>query len=76
MDQRYEAILGFNTKQWWAYDTETGELCDPPTDVLNDIREHGGETSDEQEDYFNQILASEPSWLNDEGYRFDGEMEI
>lgn len=72
---RYEAILGFNTKQWWAYDTETEELCDPPTEILDAIEAHS-DNVDEQEEFFNEILAEEPDWLNDEDYRYDGDMDI
>ena len=68
--QRYEAVLGFNTKQWWAYDNETDEFCDPPTEVLNAIHNHSNNV-DTQEDFFNEILSTEPDWLNDEGHRYE-----
>lgn len=67
---RYTAVLGFNTKQWWAYDNETDEYCDPPTVVLDEISNHS-DNVDEQEDYFNKILATEPEWLNDKEHRYN-----
>lgn len=72
---RYEAILGFNTKQWWAYDNETGEVCDPPTEVLEKIKAYSDDIN-EQGRYFNELLAEEPDWLNDEDYRYDEDTEI
>ena len=69
---RYEAVLGFNTKQWWAYDNETDEYCDPPTFVLEQIANHS-DNVDEQEDFFDEILATEPEWLNDKDFRYDAE---
>lgn len=66
---RYDAILGFNTKQWWAYDNETDEYCDPPIKVLDEIENHSRDV-DEQQRYFQDILDENPSWLYDEGYRY------
>ena len=67
---RYEAVYGFNTKQWWAYDNYTDEYCDPPTDVLDRIDDYSSDI-DEQEKYFNNILDTDPSWLYDDGYRYN-----
>ena len=67
---RYEAVYGFNSKQWWAYDNETDEYCDPPTDVLDNIENYSSDI-DEQEEYFNKILDTDPSWLYDDGYRYN-----
>ena len=66
---RYEAVLGFNTKQWWAYDNEMDEYCDPPSEVLEKIKQHS-EDVNEQEKFFNNLLKAEPEWLNDEGFRY------
>lgn len=68
--QRYESVLGFNTKQWWAYDNITDEYCDPPTEVLDAIKNHSTNV-DTQEDFFNEILSTEPDWLNDKEHRYD-----
>lgn len=67
---RYDAILGYNTKQWWAYDNKTDEYCDPPIKVLDEIKQHS-DNIDEQRDYFNDILSKEPEWLNDKGHRYN-----
>lgn len=67
---RYNAILGFNTKQWWAYDNETDEYCDPPITVLEEIKKHSDDLK-EQEEYFNKILAEKPNWLNDVRHRYN-----
>ena len=68
--KRYEAVLGPNTKQWWAYDNETDEYCDPPSNVLEEIKKHSSNI-DEQESFFNELLANEPAWLNDDEFRYD-----
>ena len=67
MQQRYLPILGFNSKQWWAYDERTGEVIDPPMGVLKEIKSH---PMDEQEGFFEELLSKEPDWLNDKDYRF------
>ena len=67
---RYEAVFGFNSKQWWAYDNETDEYCDPPSRVLEEITNHSDDI-DKQEDFFNEILSTEPDWLNDKEHRYD-----
>ena len=73
---RYTAILGPNTKQWWAYDEETGDMIDPPSDVLEQIEDYSDDV-DEQEEYFNSILETEPEWLEDTDHRYtDGEFDI
>lgn len=64
---RYTPVFGFNTKQWWAYDNETDEWCDPPTDVLNDIKNCSNLS---EEEYFQNLLDENPDWLYDEGYRY------
>lgn len=67
---RYMAVLGFNTKQWWAYDNKTDEYCDPPLSVLEQIENHS-DNIDAQRDFFDGILATEPEWLNDKEHRYD-----
>lgn len=71
---RYEACFGPNTKQWWLYDTETDEYCDPPTKVLkrvaalNDMR-----TADEVDDQgvlLEKIANRKNNWINDKQYRY------
>lgn len=69
-NKKYEAVLGFNTKQWWVYDNETDVYIDPPNEVLEDIKKFSSDIN-EQEKYFNNILATEPEWLKDEDYYYD-----
>lgn len=76
MSNRYCAILGFNSKKWWAYDEKEDEFIDPPKEVLKEINQKGGdwrENPDKAENYFNKLLAKEPSWLNDVNYRFSSD---
>ena len=76
---RYEAVLGFNSKQWWAYDVLTDEYCDPPKIVLEEIDKYGGdwrEDPNKAEAYFNELLSKEPDWLNDKAYRYSGDTNI
>lgn len=74
---RYEACKGFNTKQWWIYDTEDEMLIDPPIEVCNIARKIERRFSCEAaSEFIERIAFNEPDWLFDEDYRFDGEMEI
>lgn len=66
---RYEVVLGFNTKQWWIYDNDTDEYCDPPCEVLDDVKNHSADI-DEQERFLREIVSAEPNWLNDTDYRY------
>ena len=72
---RYAAVLGFNTKQWWAYDEENDTFIDPPAEILDSLP-NWRENVDETEEAFQKILDEEPDWLNDEEYIYDGEIEI
>lgn len=62
---RYEILLGFNTKQWWAYDNFYDEYVDIPSDILN------GLPKENQENYLREIVNKNPEWLYDQGYRYD-----
>ena len=66
----YEAVFGFNSKQWWAYDNTTDEYCDPPISVLEEIANHSDDV-DVQEKFFNEILSKKPDWLNDKEHRYN-----
>lgn len=66
---RYEAILGFNTKQWWVYDNEENTYIDPPSSVLESLSDE----TDIAEEQLNNLLAYKPDWLNDEDYQYDAE---
>lgn len=71
---RYEPVLGPNTKQWWAWDTELDEYCDPPLKILEDIANFSDDIN-EQRDYFDKVLSEDPDWLYEEEYRYS-EIEI
>lgn len=79
MNDRYEALLGPNTKQFWLYDNDNDTYIDPPTKVLekaDEIRyKDGNETADsisEAEAYLERLAAQEPEWLHD-GNEYDAE---
>ena len=63
---RYEALLGFNTKQLWIYDSKNDTYIDPPTEVLNEVKDDEGKLME----IANAI--PEPEWLHD-GNEYDAE---
>ena len=77
---RYEPTLGHNTKQWWIYDNETDEFCDPPTKVLKQIKSivksDTYEQVESQRSKLQAIVDKNPDWLYDKGYRYEGNLEI
>lgn len=74
---RYEACKGFNTKQWWIYDTEDEMLIDPPIKVCKIAKKIEWTVSCEAaSEFIERIVFNEPDWLFDEDHRYDGEMEI
>ena len=68
---RYEAVFGFNSKQWWLYDNETDEYCDPPISVLKEIEKI--EDIDEQGFRLEEIANEPNDWIDDKEYRYNGE---
>ena len=81
---RYDAMLGFNTKQFWLYDNVNDSYIDPPTEVLEEIDairypNGGAETAESfsaAQRRLEQIANEEnPEWLHD-GYEYFGGMEI
>lgn len=68
---RYEAVLGFNTKQWWVYDNKEDTYIDPPAKVLEGLSEE----PDIAEEQLNNLLVHEPDWLNDKEFIYE-EIEI
>lgn len=71
-DCRYEALLGFNTKQFWLYDNQNNTYIDPPTSVLEEVNKicykDGIATADsysEAELYLEKIASENPDWLHD-----------
>lgn len=73
---RYDAMLGFNTKQFWIYDNENDTFIDPPIDVLEKANEiaYGNETTsesiDEAQNYLIKLANTEPDWLHD-GHEYE-----
>ena len=66
------AITGFNTKQVWVYDNEHDVYIDPPKCVLDEI-EGKTDSFDEQESLLEDIIKTDPDWLQDEAYTYGGE---
>ena len=69
---QYEAVLGPNTNQWWAYDNENDKYIDPPVDVLDSLPDWRDQYEDAEND-FQHILDKNPSWLKDKDYIYDAE---
>ena len=77
----YEAVLGFNTKQWWVYDNDNDVFIDPPAEVLDDIErmfpDSIRENSDAAQEYLTDLCNNEkPDWLNDKDYWYDADIDI
>ena len=70
---RYMAVLGFNTKQWWVYDSMNDVYIDPPSAVLDSLPSWRDD-ADKADQAFQKILDERPDWLNDEEYWYDGEI--
>lgn len=66
------AVTGFNTKQVWVYDEEHDSFIDPPASVLDAIDEQVEDSWDfeEKENLLNDILESNPDWLQDSDYSY------
>ena len=69
LPSRYTAVLGFNTKQWWAYDEKKDVYIDPPKEVLDSLPDWRDDTQ-ASEEAFQKILDTNPSWLKDKAYTF------
>lgn len=69
---RYCAVFGFNSKQWWVYDSVTNEWCDPPISVLEEIGDI--EDPDECEARLEELANAPNDWINNVDYRFDADM--
>ena len=65
------AVTGFNSKQLWVYDEEHDTYIDPPLTVLNEIEaKTEWRDYDAQEALLNEIIATDPDWLQDEEYTY------
>lgn len=68
--KRYYPVLGFNTKQWFIYDSENDVYIDPPKDIIiatNYI------DNNYVENFLNEILKDNPKWLNDKDYWYNAD---
>lgn len=78
---RYEAVVGFNTKQIWIYDNVNNSYIDPPAVILQAARTYAlndEEWSWEKECEYVERIANEqnPDWLHDGNEYFDENLEI
>ena len=72
--KKCSAVTGFNTKQVWVYDNEHDVYIDPPKSVVDEVEEKAGwRNFDEQERLLDEIIETDPDWLQDEFYTYDGE---
>lgn len=69
---RYEALFGPNTKQFWLYDNVNDTYIDPPISVLEELDKIRFRGKEETADNFAEAerrlveLANEnPDWLHD-----------
>jgi hypothetical protein len=68
------AVTGFNTKQVWVYDNEHDTYIDPPKCVVDEVEEKAGcRNFNEQESLLEEIIATDPDWLQDKEYTYDAE---
>lgn len=67
-----EILIGFNSKQWWVYDSEKNVYIDPPKEVLDSLPDWR-EFPDEAEKAFQKIIDQNPDWLNDSDYWYNAD---
>lgn len=71
---RFEFVIGFNTKQPYIYDNVWDSYIDPPSEVLNKLSDWR-----DGDDWYKELCAEvskDPDWLYDRDYWYDGELEI
>ena len=80
LQPRYEVVLGFNTKQFWVYDSVDDTYIDPPKEELIEMSKLIGPDGDtyNAENWLLNIINGDnpPEWLFDEDYIYDGETDI
>ena len=79
--RKCSAVAGPNTHQVWVYDEEHDTYIDPPSCVLSEIARRANDEYDfadwqVKEDLLDEIIATNPSWLQDEAYTYNGELDI
>lgn len=73
---RYDAVMGFNTKQLWVYDNWEDVYIDPPKEVLDSLPPYSTYSGSEDAERELARIANEetPSWLQDISYWYNGEI--
>lgn len=71
---RFEFVIGFNTKQPYIYDNVWDSYIDPPSEVLDKLSDW--RDGDEWYKELNAEVSKDPEWLYDRDYWYDGELEI
>ena len=71
---RFELVIGFNTKQAWVYDEVWDVFIDPPSEVLDKLS--NWRNGDEWYKELNAEVSKDPEWLYNRDYWYDGEIEI
>lgn len=72
---RFEFVIGFNTKQPWVYDNVWDSYIDPPSKVLDRLPNW----RDDDNKWYEELQAEvskDPEWLYDRDYWYEGEVEI
>lgn len=68
------AVTGFNSKQLWVYDNEHDTYIDPPKEVLDEIEaKTEWRDYDTQEALLEDIIATNPGWLQDTEYTYSAD---
>jgi len=69
--QRYMALYGPNTHQFWIYDEEKDVYIDPPLEILKEIEKiacdnnYTFEGMEKAQKKLEEIANTEPDWLHD-----------
>ena len=72
--ERYEVMLGPNSKQLWVYDNVRDAYIDPPAKVLEKLdADFAWDDWEGKEDALYRMVIQEPDWLNDEEYIYPAE---
>ena len=74
-NDRFELVIGFNTKQPWVYDGVWDVYIDPPSEVLDRLPNW----RDDDDKWYEELQAEvskDPEWLYDRDYWYEGEIEI
>lgn len=72
---RFEFVIGFNTKQPWVYDNVWDSYIDPPSKVLDKLPNWRNDDNKWYEELQAEV-SKDPEWLYDRDYWYNGEVEI